>query len=73
MEILMWFICIVTAIVCFSRAMSAKIKERKEAELLERNPEAWKKAKEFEMEKKDRNRRAIGGAAITIARIILKK
>ena len=47
--------------------------EKKVAELLERNPEAWKKVKELELEERDRNRRAVGGAAFSIAKFLLKK
>ena len=62
--------CGVIWLICIHRA---KVKERKEAELLERNPEAWRQQKEFEEEKKYRKRRAAGDMASTIATLFFKK
>jgi hypothetical protein len=73
MENMVLFFMVVMTIVSTSNAIKRHIKEKKEAELLERNPEAWKKVKELELEGRDRNRRAVGGAAFSIVKILLKK
>jgi len=67
-----YFLAMISIIV-ISKTITTQAKARKEAEILERNPEAWKKMKELEMEKKDRNRRAVGGAAFSIFRMFLGK
>jgi hypothetical protein len=55
------------------RLLAKKEQEKKEAELLERNPEAWKAVKVFELEKKDRSRRSGLDAAVILAKIFLKR
>jgi len=69
----MTFFVVVALVIYYSNAIKAKIKEKKDAELLERNPEAWKKVKELELEKNSRKQAAIGGAAVSVLRILFKK
>jgi len=69
----MTFFVVVILVIYYSNAIKAKIKEKKEAELLERNPEAWKKVKELELERNSRKQAAIGGAAVSVLRILFKK
>jgi hypothetical protein len=66
------FFFVMIAITVISKTITAEIKRRKEADLLERNPEGWKKVKEVELEKTDRKRRAIGGAVFNIFFCIFK-
>jgi len=53
--------------------MRAKAKEKQELALLERNPDAWKVLKETQGQKKEQQLRTFGGAALGIAKIVLKK
>jgi hypothetical protein len=69
----MTFFVVVALVIYYSNAIKAKIKEKKDAELLERNPEAWKKVKELELEKNSRKQAAIGGAAVRVLSILFKK
>ena len=73
MENMLLLFMVVMTIVSTSNAIKRHIKEKKEAELLERNPEAWKKVKELELEKNSRKQAAIGGAAVSVLRILFKK
>jgi hypothetical protein len=69
----MTFFVVVALVIYYSNAIKANIKEKKDVELLERNPEAWKKVKELELEKNSRKQAAIGGAAVSVLRILFKK
>ena len=65
--------CFSMAIIFMFRGLAARAKAKKEDELLERNPEAWKKLKELELEKTARNRQAGLARAITIAKFFFKR
>ncbi len=58
------FIFVMMGIILISRAITAQIKERKEADLLQRNPQAWKTLKEEEAKEKERNQRVARGLLI---------
>jgi hypothetical protein len=73
MDILFTFVCVMIGIAFFSRAMTARAKAKKDRELLERSPDAWKRLQEVELAKRDRKLRSAGGAAITILKILMKK
>jgi hypothetical protein len=58
------FVFVMVLVILVSRAITAQIKEKKEAELLERNPEAWKALKEEEAKTKERNQRVAKGLLV---------
>jgi len=55
-------------IVCFFRGIAAKAKEKKDNDLLLRNPQAWHMQKLLELEKKHQNIKTAAGAATTAAK-----
>ena len=73
MDTVTTFFVVMIVITIISRGITAHIKAKEDAKLLDRNPEAWKTAKQLEMEKTNQNRRTMGAAAFTIAKIFLKK
>ena len=72
-NLIMILFCGLLVAVAIGRVVNLKAKEKKEAELLERNPEAWKTLKAHEMEKKNKNWQSAGDAAINILKVFLKK
>jgi len=73
MDTLFVFFCVMLGITVYFRAMAKKAQQKKEDALLDSNPPAWETLQRIKMEKQDQDRRAIGGAAISIAEIFLKK
>jgi hypothetical protein len=72
----MTFVFVMVLVILVSRAITAQIKEKKEADLLERNPEAWQRLKDEEAKEKERNQRVARGLlvkGVKIAERAMKK
>ena len=76
MSSVMTFVFVMVLVILVSRAITAQVKEKKEAYLLERNPEAWQKLKDEEAKEKERNQRVARGMlvkGVKIAERAMKK
>jgi hypothetical protein len=60
-------------IVCVIVVAGKIIRARMEARILNKNPEAYRELKEAQAKRRQQRRRALGVAALGIARILLRK